>query len=94
MFCDYIRLTKHVPYNSDQNRHGCCHFGAHGLDVEIDFILQATELYNCILSLVYRGKCTALRRKVWSDFSQKLSVLRHDTLFLTVLPHFDAHSAS
>ena len=68
IFCDYIRLTKHVPYNSDQHRHGCCHFGAHGLDVEIDFILQATELYNCILSLVYRGKCTALRRKVWSTF--------------------------
>ena len=28
------------------------------------------------------------------DFSQKLNVLRHDTLLLTVLPHFDAHSAS
>lgn len=36
---EHIPFTKHGEYNGEQNRHGCCHLGAHGLDGERDVIL-------------------------------------------------------
>lgn len=49
IFIEYIPFTEHGEYNGEQNKHGCCHLWAHGLDCEIDLILQTIELYTYTL---------------------------------------------
>lgn len=43
---EYIPFTKHGEYNGEQNRHSCCHLGAHGLDGEILFCKQLNYIVN------------------------------------------------